>query len=105
MKSNIPYMNNDWISGIYAPPEVVRTAEMNAALELSSELIAELKAAGHLVISTPMYNFSVPAVPHDAGESSIRWAGWSLMARDSDGASRTVPYALSGSLMFTIGTW
>jgi FMN-dependent NADH-azoreductase len=62
METNIPYMNNDWIAGVYAPPDVVRTAEMNAALNLSAELIAELQMANHLLISTPMYNFSVPAV-------------------------------------------
>jgi FMN-dependent NADH-azoreductase len=62
MKSRIPYMDNDWIAGVYAPPEVPRTPEMKAALDLSSELIAEVQAADHLVISTPMYNFSVPAI-------------------------------------------
>jgi len=62
MKSRIPYMDNDWIAGVYAPPEVPRTPEMKAALDLSSELIAEVQAADHLVISTPMYNFSVPAL-------------------------------------------
>lgn len=62
MAAPIPYMNNDWIAGVYAPPDVPRTAEMNAALGLSAELIAELTAADHVLISTPMYNFSVPAV-------------------------------------------
>ena len=62
MESPIPYMNTDWISGVYGPPEMVRTPEMNSALALSADLIAELQAADHLLISTPMYNFSVPAV-------------------------------------------
>lgn len=62
MQANIPYMNNDWIAGVYAPPEVARTSEMKQALDLSAELIGELQAADHLLISTPMYNFSVPAV-------------------------------------------
>ena len=61
MKTRVPYMDNDWIAGVYAPPEVARTPQMRAALDLSSELIAELQAADHLLISTPMYNFSVPA--------------------------------------------
>jgi FMN-dependent NADH-azoreductase len=61
-QTRIPYMDNDWIAGVYAPPEMVRTPEMNAALALSSELIAELQAADHLLISSPMYNFTVPAV-------------------------------------------
>ena len=62
MNPTIPYMNNDWISGVFAPPEVPRTPEMHAALALSGELIAELQAADTLLISTPMYNFTVPAV-------------------------------------------
>ncbi len=60
--SRIPYMDNDWISGVYAPPDVQRTPDMQKALALSTELIAELQAADVLFISTPMYNFTVPAV-------------------------------------------
>ena len=60
--SRIPYMDNDWIAGVYAPPDVQRTPEMQEALALSSELIAELQAADVLFISTPMYNFTIPAV-------------------------------------------
>ena len=58
----IPYMDNDWIAGVYAPPDVERTPEMQKALALSAELIAELQAADVLFISTSMYNFTVPAV-------------------------------------------
>ena len=61
-ESRIPYMDNDWIAGVYAPPDVERTPEMQKALALSSELIAELQAADVLLISTPMYNFTIPAV-------------------------------------------
>ncbi|SEC12162.1 FMN-dependent NADH-azoreductase [Terriglobus roseus] len=60
--SRIPYMDNDWIGGVYAPAEVERTPEMHRALALSAELIAELQAADVLFISTPMYNFTIPAV-------------------------------------------
>ena len=60
--SPVPYMDNDWISGVYAPPDVQRTPDMQKALALSAELIAELQAADVLFISTPMYNFTVPAV-------------------------------------------
>jgi FMN-dependent NADH-azoreductase len=60
--SRIPYMDNDWIAGVYAPPDVDRTPEMQKALALSAELIAELQAADVLFISTPMYNFTIPAV-------------------------------------------
>lgn len=60
--ARIPYMDNDWIAGVYAPSEVPRTPEMQRALALSAELIAELQAADVLLISIPMYNFTVPAV-------------------------------------------
>jgi FMN-dependent NADH-azoreductase len=60
--SRIPYMDNDWIAGVYAPPVVERTPEMQKALALSAELIAELQVADVLLISMPMYNFTVPAV-------------------------------------------
>ncbi|TCK69764.1 FMN-dependent NADH-azoreductase [Acidipila rosea] len=58
----VPYMDNDWIGGVYAPDQVERTPEMQKALALSDELIAELRAADALLISTPMYNFTIPAV-------------------------------------------
>jgi FMN-dependent NADH-azoreductase len=60
--SRIPFMDNDWIAGVYAPPDMERTPEMQKALALSAELIAELQAADVLLISTPMYNFTIPAV-------------------------------------------
>ena len=30
--SRIPYMDNDWIAGVYAPPDVQRTPEMQQSL-------------------------------------------------------------------------
>jgi FMN-dependent NADH-azoreductase len=60
--SRIPFMDNDWIAGVYAPPDLERTPEMQQALALSAMLIAELQAADVLLISTPMYNFTIPAV-------------------------------------------
>lgn len=35
---------------------------MAAAIKVSDDLVAELKAADRIVIGTPMYNFAVPAV-------------------------------------------
>ncbi len=60
--TRIPYMDNDWIAGVYAPAELQRTPQMQRALALSTELISELKASDVLLISTPMYNFTIPAV-------------------------------------------
>ena len=54
MSSDIPYMDVDWIAGIYAPPEVQRTAAMQKALALPEELINEVRSADRIVIGTPM---------------------------------------------------
>jgi FMN-dependent NADH-azoreductase len=62
MKPAIPYMNVDWIGGVYAPPAVPRTPETLAALTLSETLIGELVNADQVLICTPMYNYSIPAV-------------------------------------------
>jgi FMN-dependent NADH-azoreductase len=61
-QTKIPYMDNDWISGVYAPPEIEKTPDTKAALKLSEELIAEIQAADRILISTPMYNFTIPAL-------------------------------------------
>ena len=60
--ARIPYLDNDWIVGVYVPHDVPRTPDMEQDLALSAELIAELQTADVLLISTPMYNFTVPAV-------------------------------------------
>lgn len=56
-----PFIDAPWIGGAYAPAEQ-HSPESAAAIRVSDELVAELKAADHLVIGTPMYNFSIPAV-------------------------------------------
>ncbi|SNS34193.1 FMN-dependent NADH-azoreductase [Granulicella rosea] len=61
MKTTLPFVDLPWIAGAYTPAEA-HSPEMHNALVISNELIAELFAADHIVISTPMYNFSTPAV-------------------------------------------
>ncbi len=60
-KDQPPYVDLPWIGGAFSPPEQ-HSPESVAAIATSNELVAELKAADHLVIGTPMYNFSIPAV-------------------------------------------
>ena len=55
------YVDLQWIAGAFSAPEQVTDAH-KAALKLSDEIIAELQAADHILITTPMYNFQVPAV-------------------------------------------
>ena len=59
--TKIPYVDLPWIAGAFSTPDK-HTDEHKAALKISDELIAELLAADEIVISTPMYNFNVPAV-------------------------------------------
>lgn len=56
-----PFVDMPWIGGAYTPP-AQHSPESAAAIKVSDELVAELQAADHLVIATPMYNFSIPAV-------------------------------------------
>ena len=60
-RTYLPYTDMNWIAGAFSPPDQ-RSADMKAALAIGDEMIAELKAADHIVIATPMYNFSVPAI-------------------------------------------
>jgi FMN-dependent NADH-azoreductase len=56
-----PYVDFPWILGAFTPPEQ-RSPEAAAAIKVSDDLVAELKAADRILIATPMYNFSIPAV-------------------------------------------
>ena len=57
----VPTMDVDWIAGVYAPSAVERTPAMRKALAASDELIDELQRADHVLVCTPMYNFTIPA--------------------------------------------
>jgi FMN-dependent NADH-azoreductase len=59
--TEIPFVSLPWIAGAYTPVEQ-HSPEMAEALVVSNQLIAELKAADHIVIGTPMYNFATPAI-------------------------------------------
>lgn len=48
------------IAGFYTPTDQM-TADLRSATELSDRLIAELQSADALLITTPMYNFTVPS--------------------------------------------
>ncbi|OYV24327.1 MAG: FMN-dependent NADH-azoreductase [Rhodospirillales bacterium 20-58-10] len=61
MKTNLPFVDLAWIGGAFTPPEQ-HSPESAAAIKISNDLVAELQAADHVVIGTPMFNFSIPAV-------------------------------------------
>ena len=49
-----------WVEGAFNPPES-RSAAAQEAMRLSDELVYELAAADTILITTPIYNLSVPA--------------------------------------------
>jgi len=59
--SNLPFVDLQWIGGALSAPDQ-HTGEHRDALRISDELIGEIDAADHILITTPMYNFAVPAV-------------------------------------------
>lgn len=61
MKSDLPFVNAPWLGAYFTPPDK-HSSEMKQLLRLSDELVAELLAADHIAIGTPVYNYNVPAV-------------------------------------------
>lgn len=59
-KSDLPYMNLPWLGASLTPLEK-HTPEMKEVLQVSDALVAELLAADDIVISTPVYNYNIPA--------------------------------------------
>ncbi len=54
------FVDGPWIAANFSAAES-RTEAHNQRLALSDKLIAELEWADHVVLTTPMYNFGVPA--------------------------------------------
>ena len=57
---NLPYVNLPWVGASLTPAEQ-HSPEMKDVLQLSDKLVAELLAADHIAISTPVYNYNIPA--------------------------------------------
>ncbi|WP_133487294.1 FMN-dependent NADH-azoreductase [Aliiroseovarius marinus] len=56
----IPHIDADFTRATFTPPEARSDAD-KAALALSDDIVAEVQAADLIVISMPVYNFSVPS--------------------------------------------
>lgn len=54
------FITQDWIGAVFTP-ETERSAQQKQILAQSDELIAELEKASLIVISSPMYNYGMPA--------------------------------------------
>lgn len=57
---DLPYMNLPWLGASLTPVEA-HTPGMQEVLTLSNQLVDELLAADHIAISTPVYNYNIPA--------------------------------------------
>lgn len=60
-KNDIPFVDADRFAANLAPADE-RTAEQADLAAIADTLIAELQAADTIVVSSPIYNFGVPAV-------------------------------------------
>lgn len=58
--SGLSFVTAPWLQAYFTPP-ADQSQAMKEELRLSDELVTELLAAEHLVISTPVYNYNVPA--------------------------------------------
>lgn len=56
----IEHIHNQTVAGYYTPDDQL-TPELKAATALSDTLIAEIQQADTLLITLPMYNFSIPS--------------------------------------------
>ncbi|MDX7953715.1 NAD(P)H-dependent oxidoreductase [Lichenihabitans sp. Uapishka_5] len=59
-ETDLPFVTAAWIQAMFTPTEH-RTPAMQAEMRVSDELVAEVLAADHIVIATPVYNYNVPA--------------------------------------------
>ena len=57
----VDFISQDWIAAVFTP-EDNRSTEQQSLLALSDELIAEVDKADLIVMTTPMYNYGMPAV-------------------------------------------
>ena len=55
-----PFVTESWVEGAVAPP-AQQSPAAQAAITVSNRYVDELLAADLLVITTPMYNLSIPA--------------------------------------------
>lgn len=59
-REQIPHLDANRVQALFSPAET-RTAEQQAVIDYSDQLIAEVSAADVIVIGVPLYNFGVPS--------------------------------------------
>ncbi|MDH3630143.1 MAG: NAD(P)H-dependent oxidoreductase [Gammaproteobacteria bacterium] len=60
LNQDLSFIDSSWIAANFSAPDDRKPAQ-SAHLAFSDQLIEELKWADHIVLTTPMYNFGVPA--------------------------------------------
>jgi FMN-dependent NADH-azoreductase len=60
LNQQLSFIDSSWIAANFTA-KGERSDDQSARLSLSDQLIAELDWADHIVLTTPMYNFGVPA--------------------------------------------
>ena len=60
LNQKLSFIDSSWIAANFTANDA-RNADQSERLTLSDELIDELKWADHIVLTTPMYNFGIPA--------------------------------------------
>ncbi|MFM9434066.1 FMN-dependent NADH-azoreductase [Janthinobacterium sp. CG_23.3] len=61
LNTDLPFVTAAWLDAYFTPVDR-HSSDMKDQLRLSDQLVAELLAADHLVIATPVYNYNIPAV-------------------------------------------
>ncbi|GLX77997.1 FMN-dependent NADH-azoreductase [Thalassotalea insulae] len=61
LATGLPFIDEQWIGANFTAAED-REAHHKETLALSDHLVGELQQAEHIVIASPVYNFSIPAV-------------------------------------------
>ena len=61
LATGLPFIDEQWIGANFTASDQ-RTDIQLEALSFSDQLVSELQSASHIVIASPIYNFSIPAV-------------------------------------------
>ncbi len=61
MASGVPFVDESWIDANFTPDENRKQKQIDR-LKQSSDLVNEIEQADILVIGSPIYNYSIPAV-------------------------------------------
>ncbi|MBV1908069.1 MAG: NAD(P)H-dependent oxidoreductase [Kangiellaceae bacterium] len=61
LATGLPFIDEQWIGANFTDPDQ-REDSQKATLEFSDSLVGELQRAEKVIISSPIYNFNIPAV-------------------------------------------